>query len=53
VVSVSEVVSGRGGYYISSFREAAVPAGMGGGGGPIAPGELELTMQLEIVYTVQ
>jgi len=54
VVSVSEVVGGRGGYYAGGFREAAVPAGMGGGGGgPIAPGELELTMQLEIVYTIQ
>jgi uncharacterized protein YggE len=52
VVSVSEVIGGRGGYYTSVVRETAV-AGMGGGGGPIAPGELELTLQLEIVYTVQ
>ena len=53
VVSVSEVIGGRGGYYTSVVREAAVAAGMGGGGGPIAPGELEFTLQLEIVYTVQ
>jgi len=53
VVSVSEVIGGRGGYYTSVVREAAVSAGMGGGGGPIAPGELEFTLQLEIVYTVQ
>jgi uncharacterized protein YggE len=53
VVSVSEVIGGRGGYYTSVVREAAVAAGMGGGGGPIAPGELEVTLQLEIVYTVQ
>jgi uncharacterized protein YggE len=53
VVSVSEVIGGRGGYYTSVVREAAVSAGMGGGGGPIAPGELEVTLQLEIVYTVQ
>ena len=53
VVSVSEVIGGRGGYYAGGFREVAVSAGMGGGGGPIAPGELELTLQLEIVYTVQ
>jgi len=52
VVSVSEVIGGRGGYY-TGVREAAVSAGLGGGGGPIAPGELELTLQLEIVYTVQ
>ncbi len=54
VASVSEVVGGRGGYYAGGFREVAMPAALGGGGGgPIAPGELELTMQLEIVYTVQ
>jgi uncharacterized protein YggE len=53
VVSVSEVIGGRGGYYTGVVREAAVTAGLGGGGGPIAPGELELTLQLETVYTVQ
>ena len=53
VVSVSEVIGGRGGYYTGVVREAAVAAGLGGGGGPIAPGELELALQLEIVYTVQ
>jgi uncharacterized protein YggE len=52
VVSVSEVIGGRGGYYAGGFREAAVSAGMGGGGGPIAPGELELALQLEIVYAI-
>jgi len=53
VVSVSEVIGGGGGYYAVSFpRAVAVDMG-GGGGGPIAPGELELTMQLEIVYAVQ
>jgi uncharacterized protein YggE len=52
VVSVSEVIGGRGGYY-TGVREAAVSAGVGGGGGPISPGELEVTLQLEIVYTVR
>lgn len=53
VVSVSEVIGGGGGYYAGGVREVAVSAGMGGGGGPIAPGELELTLQLEILYMVQ
>jgi uncharacterized protein YggE len=52
VVSVSEVI-GSGGYYAGGIREAALSAGMGGGGGPISPGELELTLQLQIVYTVE
>ena len=47
VVSVSEVIGG-------GFRGTALAAEGGrGGGGPIAPGELEVTLQLEIVYTVQ
>jgi uncharacterized protein YggE len=53
VVSVSEVIGSGGGYYAGGIREAAVAAGMGGGGGPIAPGELELTLQLQIAYTVE
>jgi len=53
VISVSEVVGGRGGFYSSNFREASAVSGLGGGGGPIAPGELSLNLQLEIVYSVQ
>jgi uncharacterized protein len=49
VVSVSEVIGG-GGYYGGVYETAA---GMGGGG-PIAPGELEVSVQLQVVYaTVQ
>ena len=53
VLSVSEVV-GTAGYYAGSFREMAAAPGLGGGGaGPISPGELTLTMQLQIVYAAQ
>lgn len=53
VLSVSEVV-GAVGYYPGSFREVAAAPGLGGGGaGPISPGELTLTMQLQIVYAAQ
>jgi uncharacterized protein YggE len=53
VVSISEVVASGGGFYSSNFRESAAALGMGGGGGPISPGELALSLQLEIVYTAQ
>jgi uncharacterized protein YggE len=53
VVSVSEVIGGGGGYYAGGVREAAAAFGLGGGGGPISPGELELSLQLQIVYAVQ
>ena len=46
VVSVSEVI-GAGGYYGGVYEQSM---GMGGGGGPIAPGELEVSVQLQIVY---
>ena len=51
VVSVSEVI-GAGGYYAGGVREAALQGF--GGGAPIMPGELEFTLQLQIVFgTVQ
>ena len=53
VVSVSEVIGGGGGYYAGGFPRAVAVEMGGGGGGPISPGELELTMQLEVVYAVQ
>lgn len=48
VVSVSEVV-GMGTYPV--LREPAM--GMGGGAGPISPGEMDYTVQLQVVYSIQ
>jgi uncharacterized protein YggE len=53
VVSVSEVIGGKGGYYTGGFSGMPAALGLGGGGGAISPGELELSLQLEIVYAVQ
>lgn len=52
VVSVSEVIGGNGGYYnASNFNQ--LDRGMGGGGGtPVTPGELNLTLQLQVVYAI-
>lgn len=53
VVSVSEIVGGGGGYYDSNFvaMEAMYRSGLGGGGaGAITPGELELSLRLQVVY---
>lgn len=50
VVSVSEVIS-SGAYYVS---EVAAAQGLGGGaGGPILPGEVEISVQLQIAYAIQ
>jgi hypothetical protein len=52
VVSVSEIVGGNGGYYnASNFTQ--LDRAMGGGGGtPVTPGELDLALQLQVVYTM-
>ena len=48
VVTISEVVGGAVPY------EYAAVAGVGGGGaGPISPGEVEVTVQLQITYAIQ
>ena len=49
VVSVSEVISG-GAYYVSEVASAA--EGLGGGGGPISPGEVSVNVQLQIAYEI-
>jgi uncharacterized protein YggE len=52
LISVSEVVGGGGGYFAGGF--ATVPVrGMGGGGGPVSPGELELSLRLQVAYGIQ
>jgi uncharacterized protein YggE len=50
VVSVSEVVGGGGGYYLGNFAEQA--RAFGGGGTPITPGQLDLVMQLQVIYSI-
>ncbi|MFC1976150.1 SIMPL domain-containing protein [Chloroflexota bacterium] len=50
VVSVSEVID-NGAYFISKQSYAA--AGLGGGGaGPISPGDVSVTSQLQITYAI-
>lgn len=52
VVSVSEIIGSNGGFYGSSGLAAMGQAGYGGGGGPIAPGQLNVNVQLEVIYSV-
>jgi uncharacterized protein YggE len=50
VISVSEVIQ-SGSFYACNFAEMA--RGMGGGGGtPVSPGQLDLVMQLQVVYAI-
>ena len=54
VVSISEVLSG--GFMMSNFERMdtmMAPAFGAGGVGPITPGELELSMQLQVVYAIE
>jgi uncharacterized protein YggE len=48
VVSVSEVIGNQGGFY--SARQDALAMG---GGGPIEAGQLEVRVQLQVVYSIQ
>ncbi|MBX3011681.1 MAG: SIMPL domain-containing protein [Caldilineaceae bacterium] len=50
VISVSEIIGSRGGFYGGSGMALASQTGMGGGGGPIVPGQLNVTVQLEVIY---
>jgi uncharacterized protein len=50
VVSVSEVIGAGGGYYAGNFSEQA--RAFGGGGTPITPGQLDLVMQLQVIFSI-
>jgi hypothetical protein len=51
IVSVSEVIGGN--TYLNNFQ-APTPGGLGGGGGtPVSPGELKMTMRLQVVFNIE
>jgi uncharacterized protein YggE len=52
LISVSEVIA-QGGFYAAGLPRAAVEGLGGGGGGPITPGELEVSVQLQATYSIQ
>jgi uncharacterized protein YggE len=49
IVSVSEVIA-SGGFYAGNFAEQA--RALGGGGTPITPGQLDLVMQLQVIFSI-
>jgi uncharacterized protein YggE len=51
VVSVSEVMGGSGPIYEGARASAAM--GLGGGGAPIQPGELEVNMSVQVTYAIK
>jgi uncharacterized protein YggE len=51
VVSVSEVIGGPGPVYEAARMSAA--AGLGGGGAPIQPGELEVNMSIQVTFAIK
>lgn len=52
LVSVSEVIA-QGGYYAGGLQRVMAAEGMGGGAGPITPGELEMMVQLQVTYAIK
>jgi len=50
IVSISEVIGAGGGFYAGNFAEQA--RAFGGGGTPITPGQLDLVMQLQVIYAI-
>jgi uncharacterized protein len=52
LISISEVIGGNGGFYSNQFSQFST--GLGGGAeAPIEPGQLRLTMQLQVTYGLE
>jgi uncharacterized protein YggE len=52
VMGISEIIGQGGGFFGGNFSRMGM-AEMGGGAGPISPGELNLTMQLQVTYELR
>ena len=52
VMGISEIIGQGGGFFGGIFSQMALADG-GGGAGPISPGELMLSMQLQITYELR
>ena len=50
IVSISEVIGAGGGFYAGNFAQQA--RAFGGGSTPITPGQLDLVMQLQVIYAI-
>lgn len=50
ILSISEVIGSNGGMYSNQFTQFSTGAMGGGINSPIEPGQLRLTMQLQVVY---
>ena len=51
IVSVSEIIGSSGGIYMGAMARAQ---GLGGGGAsPISPGDLEISQQIQVVYSIE
>lgn len=50
IVSISEVIASSGGMYSNQFSQYSTGMGAGSINSPIEPGQLRLTMQLQVVY---
>jgi uncharacterized protein YggE len=50
IVSISEIIGAGGGFYAGNFAEQA--RAFGGGGTPVTPGQLDLVMQLQVIYAI-
>jgi uncharacterized protein YggE len=50
IVSISEVIGSNGGFYSNQFTQFSTGASAGRMDTPIEPGQLRLTMQLQVTY---
>ncbi len=53
VVQISEVIGGGNYYPAAAMPRAVEAAGMGGGAGPISPGQLEISYQVQVTFELQ